>query len=392
MVLRFSLILVLIIAGLAFSGCGSEQAVAPPVKSSVKTTAGSTHKMMGYYQFTIIPEQKTIEAVPIRTGNFHLNLVSFLEPPAGLNLAVDQVVDFTPGLLTVDIAITNPYQWLEYAVGFDVCGIVITHGSETYPLFTNLHYPGGDDVRLNNPDGFTRWWNPVEFPVNDQVAHKSYVDGLLGTPHSVASYDAELNPYKYFATEIQNPDDGLDVLDPANRGALLPGTTCVRRYEIAYNPGNLVFNYVIDASWTAPDFSNPPVSLDDFPVTANRPEAYRIEIHNINNTLKWNESMQQASGKLSMSVYVWDWQNPGDNLVCAYSNDDQVLQVCSFFPTGGTSQYSIYDFDLPPTQLSTADDFLMWIQVDSKTMGYDGFIDFELQNVYFPEMISVEAE
>lgn len=387
-----STVLVFIMA----AGCSGAAPVAselPCPSPDAHSTSGQSRSLLGYWECLIIPDTGKIEFTPVRGSQMHMNALAFLEPPVGVNLALDQVVGFSPGEITVDIAISHPYPGMNFATGFDVTGILVSRGSMQFPLIDKLKFPGENDVRLLNPDGYIRWWNPDEFPINDSVKYKGYIDGLMGTPLAAGQFDATLNGYKYFATDLTDPDAPLSDLDPANRGALVPGTTCIRRYVIGYTPGNLVFNYAVDASWAAPDLSSPPIVIpDDFPLTANRPEAYRIDIQNFNNTLAWNEAEQESSGSIKMSVYVYDWQKASENMVCTYSQNGQTLDVCNFFPAGGDSTTSYYNFDIPPIGLNSADDFLLWLVVDSNVSGYDGFIPFELQSVYFPMTISVTEE
>ena len=59
---------------------------------------------------------------------------------------------------------------------------------------------GDGDMRLLNPDGYSRWWNPAEFPNNGTIF--GYNDGLLGAPDSYADYNNTLNGYKYFCDDL----------------------------------------------------------------------------------------------------------------------------------------------------------------------------------------------
>jgi len=382
-----------VISALAFvlpTGCvGPASLVTPnvaPVASTCESSSmwTSSHTCLGLWEFRIDPTRETVTQVPLRAAGIHMNGLAFMEPPAGVALAIDHVVDFTSSVVTVDIAITHPYPGFDLSAAFDVCGTLITHGSKYFPFSTTIRFPDEGDLRLLNPDGLTRWWNPVEFPENAAKPQFGYIDGLLGKPHAVAGFDATLNGYKYFASDLADPEAPLSDLDPAMRGAFVPGTTCIRRYVIAYTPGSLVFNYAVDANWAPPIPDGPGIDIpDDFPSSANRPEAYRIELENLSNTLTYDSDTGDTSGSLAMSVYIYDWFEPGSNMVCAYAQNDEVMGMCNPIPAEVGDGYAVFNFDLPPFMLSSTDEFLLWVTVDNQTSGYQGALPGELQTMYY---------
>ena len=350
------------------------------------------HINLGLWTFYIDPENENYEITPLRAIQTHMNALAFMEPPAGVFLKIDKIVSVAPGDITLDIRLTHPYPSAGFAAAFDVCGILISHGSKVFPLTDDLYFAGEGEVRLLNPDGYTRWWNPTEFPPNPAKPHKGYIDGLMGKPHSQVNFTAKLNGYKYFATDLTSPDADLSTLNTNMRGAFLPGTSCVRRYHIAFPPGSLVFNYAVDANW-APPSGNPPFDIpDDFPPSANRPEAYRIELHDVANSLEWDSSSGTASGMLTMSVYVYDWFDAGKNMVCAYAQNDELLGMCNPIPVGGGETYSVYTVELWPMAMNSADDILVWFEVECKESGYQGMIPGELQAIYWNEIFPVAGD
>jgi hypothetical protein len=133
----------------------------------------------------------------------------------------------------------------------------------------------------------------------------------------------------------------------------------------------------------------PIVIPDSFPSSANRTEAYRIEIHNWSNTLNYDSSTSTASGEVAMSVYVYDWFNAGKNLVCAYPQSDALLGTCNPFPTGGDSTYSSYSFELWPMNMKSADDIMVWFEVSCEEDGYQGIIPYQKEAVCFRRIVPV---
>ncbi len=121
-----------------------------------------------------------------------------LQPPAGNFLTLEGPPDFHDGLIEVDIGLTHPNDDAIFT-GFDVCGTIISQGSIEASGDSSVLIPGPDDLHLLNPDGYTRWFNPTEFPYDAEHKMTGYVDGVMGTPDSSADYSATVNAYKYFA-------------------------------------------------------------------------------------------------------------------------------------------------------------------------------------------------
>ncbi len=390
----FSIYLIQIILFTAFTGCGNPGTPSLPDTPGTQITnnTSQTHTCLGLWQFHIDPATESIDYIPLRTSEIHMNGLAFMEPPVGVALAIDQIVDFSSSVVTVDIKITHPYAGMDFATAFDVSGILISHGSLLFPFSDSLYFPGEDNVRLLNPDGFTRWWNPVEFPENAAKPHMGYIDGLLGKEHSEVDFNAILNGYKYFASDLSDPEASLSELDKSMRGAFIPGTSCTRRYQIGFTPGSLVFNYAVDANWAPADGGPPIVIPDDFPFSANRPEAYRIELQNVNNTLTWDPDLEIAEGAVAMSVYVYDWHNAGENMCCAFAQDDKLMGFCVPEPVDYGDGWAVFNMDMFPMMMDSGDDILAWFGIECEEYDYQGALPFEIQGVYFQEWFTVEEK
>ncbi len=388
-----AIFLIIIITGI--SGCNST--VSPVTPDNINqpriSGAGSSGKVnLGLWQFYIDPVNESVSFKPLRTAETHMNGLMFMEPPAGVALAIDEVVDFSPGQFTIDLAITHPYPGMNFATAFDVCGMLISHGTVEFPLWTKYTFAGEDAVRLLNPDGYLRWWNPIEFPPDAVPPHQGYIDGMLGTPLEIGQFDSTINPYKYFATELTTPDAPLSDLLYENRGVLRPGTSCIRRYEIGFPPGSLVFNYAVDANWFPAIPSGPGGEIivpDDFPESANRSEAIWFETANINNTLTYDTSTGMGEGMCTMSIYVYDWFNPEENIVCPYSQNDEVMGFCSLFPPIVEEGYAVFDVELSPYMLESAGVVDLWYSIECEETDYQGFLPFERNTVFFRDQITV---
>jgi len=265
--------------------------------------------LWGFYRFTVDPENNSVGIVPMRSSEMHLNTVKFLEPNGkpglvqligGLNWNPEKTV------LDITVQLTHPFPDFPQFTGFDVRGILIARTGTGGFSDADLITPTDADFRLINADGYTRWWNPREFPGDDIL---SYTDGALGMKDSVFNFECTLNGYKYFSDSLDETDD-ITTQNLYDRGVFRAGSVNQRHYTISVPdfPSSLVFNYAIDASW-APPLVKPPASINDFPADANQPEPWAIKVAEIENTLYYDETGMKQGGEMSLSIYVYDWQN-----------------------------------------------------------------------------------
>ncbi len=331
----------ILLAVLAALGCsGSGDAVNPVVEQPVAQAVDS-HQLWGVWQFTADPAAQSLDVVELRTGEMHLNALPFLEPPPLLYITLE-TLQFNGNIIETDIGLRHPFLGLNEFTGFDVCGVLITRGSVSGYGDSSIVMAGEGETRLLNADGYTRWWNPVEFPVNEGTMF-SYNDGQLGAPHSFADYNATVNGYKLFCDDLEDPDAPVGDVDVASRCVFSAGQKNIRHYSIEIGNDGLVFNYAIDANWQFPQ-GNPPYSVpDDFTPAANRPEAWNINITELENTL-WNDG-QDTGGDLSLSIDVWDHYNANMNTVTVESpgNFDATGTDVA---VGGGEGYSTYEIDI----------------------------------------------
>ena len=348
--------------------------------------SGSGHMLWGIWQFAADPVAETLEFVPLRGVDMHLNALPFLEPPPLKNLTLESL-EFNGDIIEADIGLRHPFLGLSEFTGFDVCGILISKGSTGGFTDPDLLMPGDNDLRLLNPDGFNRWWNPSEFPVNEGTMF-SYKDGLLGAPHSFGQYDATLNGYKYFCDDLVNPDDPMSVIDPAGRGIFGAGMKNIRHFTIQLGDAGLVFNYAVDANWQFPTGPYPWDVPDDFVPEANRPEAWNISVGAIENTL-WNDGVD-SGGDLSLAIGAYDWYNAGMNSVRVESPGNFAMTETTT-PTGGGVGYSTYQVDI--TEATPAQNEIeLLITVECEVSGYGGMIPGKTQASYFVISIPVDDE
>jgi hypothetical protein len=340
-----------------------------------ESASADNHYTWGLWQFTADPEAQTLEITPLRAGNFHLNALPFLEPPPLVNLTLESL-KFTGNLIDADIGLRHPFLGLTEFTGFDVCGIFITNGSVTGFSDPALRMAGSGDTRLLNPDGYSRWWNPAEFPHGNTIS--SYKDGLLGTPDSTADYNSTVNAYKYFCDDL-GPNDTLDKVTLPKRGMFSAGQKNIRHYKIELGDAGLVFNYAVDACWKFPGGGPPWKAPDDFTPDANRSEAWRIAMHEVENTL-YNDGSASGGG-LKLNIDVYDWFNAGLNTVRVESPGN-FAKVDSTTVVGGGEGFSTYEVEIT-SATPAPNEIDLLISIISDEADFGGFITGTNTTAYF---------
>ena len=331
--------------------------------------ATDSHVLWGLYQFTADPVSKTLEVAPIRTAEFHLNALPFLEPPSNSNLAI-QNLHFNPPDIEVDVVIKHPFFGIEKYTGFDVSGILIANASKSGFTDGGITLAGPGDTRLLNADGHSRWWNPSEFPVNPGSIF-GYTDGLLGVKFDDAGYNATLNGYKYFCDGLE-PNAPLSAVNLHDRGMFRAGAPNSRHYSIKLGDEGLVFNYAVDACWKKPNGQPPFILPDAFPAEANRVEPWFIDVTEKSNSLYYKDGA--GGGQLLLSIDVYDWFNVEQDLLYIEAPDGVVPQIGPVSPSGGGDRYSTYEVDIINHNLQTAGNLDLLVTVASEADNFEGFI------------------
>ena len=363
-------------------GCSnSNSPTAPLLGTERKMSSTSDHFTLGLWQFTADPMAETLKVAPLREADFHLNALTFLEPPPPLNIILTNL-EFQGNTIDVDVGLRHPLAGYPQFTGFDVCGMLITNGSVTGFGDGELRMAGPGDTRLINHDGYSRWWNPAEFPVNLGTMF-SYNDGLLGTPDASADYNCTLNGYKYYADEL-GPTDPLSNLNIAGRGVFSTGKVNTRHYTIRLGNDGLIFNYAVDACWKMPTGGVPYTVPDDFPKAANRPEAYRISVVETLNTLT------TGSGELELEIWVYDWFNPELNTVTMEA-PGEIKPVTVATPDLTGEGYAVYTIHAPGCTPLEHGDLDILVSVTCEQTGYGGLLPGAPVAAYFMYTTQVAA-
>ncbi len=304
---QFSFTLILLIA---MAGCQSNP-IEPGVGHDVELLQNSqNHNCLGLYTLVVDTADLTVQVIPLRSSDLHLNVTGILNATMGISVAgVPSESDPVNGYIVLDITLEHPFATKPQLSGLDVKGILITPGSLAVG---SLLFADTDETRLVNADGYTRWWNPTEFTSTGMFG---YIQGILanaGAPQLTAT----VNPYKLFADVLEATDSlswvsGTPLDDDEGRAVFRAGSSNTRRYQIQFpmDPGpQIVYGYAVDASWNVPS-PNPPLEIpDDFPYSANMPEPYRVVLQPTANSLYYDTESGMHGGVLRLQVNVHDWQ------------------------------------------------------------------------------------
>jgi len=341
-------------------GCsGSGTPLVPPsnTPNDLKTAEGGQTLCLGLWQVTVDLKSATIDAVPIRQGDFILNVLGFMEPPPLVNLNIDWtslhigdgVADKT---ITVDVIFTHPIAGDPVFTGFDVRGVVF-------------------GPNLANADGLTIIPSPELF----SDVPFGYQNGLLGTPEETAHYKG-LAGYKYFCDDLGKDDDLVTFFSNpanlANRGKYSSGAVHTRHYALDWDGASqafFIFNYAVYANYNWPS-GEAPIDLEDFDITtANSSEAFCAKVTETANTLYY--ATGGGGGALSLEVTVWDWQN-NVSKVSLESLEAGVIDPvdAGFFGPGSDPFEGVWVFDNIPGHPTVAGDLDLLLTVtDPMTFG-----------------------
>ncbi|MFH1676268.1 MAG: hypothetical protein ABIC40_04505 [bacterium] len=299
-------------------GCGNHSDPSTPGNSVTKIQSNpkfvsdenSQRYLWGYYHCMADRETGEVSAVPARTTQLHINATDAMNKTLGLSLKVESGSDPKNGLFQLKVTLIHPYSGKYNLCGFDVKGIFLTTG-EIHA--GNYRIPGPNDATLLNPDGWSRWWNPTEFP---DPGLFGFVPGIIHKWPVSGPPDATVNPYKLFGDGL-DPEESVDsytsisLTDPTGRAVFRPGSINSRMFSVKFPVDGglkLYFDYAIDASW-APPVPNPPIAIPgDFPMKANSPEAFLVKMSIEENTLGASIIGGVGSGELKLSMDIWDWQ------------------------------------------------------------------------------------
>jgi hypothetical protein len=280
---------------------------------------GQGAALWGIYDIVYDVGSGSFEILPIRSSQFALNVIGWLQPPSGdpsnLSVHITDKTHISEGRLDLEVSISHPFK-IPRLVGFDTMGILIGNAGIPFNEDPGVMFAGPDDLRLLNFDGYTRWMNPVEFT---EPGPGGYTEGFLGTKDQ--EWTATVNAYKYFAHGLAANDDLAEYLANENnqddyRGCFFPDTENTRLYQLQFpmvgGAPQIRFQYAVLSHFKGArdeegDIIQEP-EISDFPPEANCEEAVLIVPDTSGSTLYYEEGTGNSGGDLIIEMTLFDWQ------------------------------------------------------------------------------------
>ena len=270
---------ILILAVLAATVLGCARDVGIPTLPDTHDPSGALqsqspydgpYRLWGEWLFYIDESHEKIDVVPARNGRVHLNALKFLESYCEDCLKITGIENNGDGTVNVTVQITHPFTGLPQFTGFDVKGIImfegshdLGHSSTHWPLYPENFSCSSrllGDPELLNPDGYTYRWSPW-YESGSSMPIFNYWPGKYSNGTPTANINGYMN---YYSNETRHMFEC--------------NAEVSRTYHISLPPGPLVVGYAVEACWEPPLVTPVINPADDFPVTANQPEAYHFKV------------------------------------------------------------------------------------------------------------------
>lgn len=300
----------------------------------------------GFYDVTWDCVSTEFTVTPLRSADFTLNILNFLQEPMGnpanFGVEVTDLSQIAEGIIGVDIIITHPFP-LATVTAFDAMVVIYGDGSIQSDGDPDVLYASDDNLLVLNADAYTRWMNPVEFPLPGLLG---FTEGAFGTKD--AGFTATINGYKYYASGIGSTETVEEFFsDPANvenRGAWLPASPVTRNFVLKFaklgDKFDLRFQYGVLVHWDqAVDDQGQPIPdpvIEDFPPEANQAEAIYLVVDPSASTAYYvNET--ELGGNLILDITIYDWQGELSPEGVVDQVSELVVEAPSGMITGGIS-------------------------------------------------------
>jgi hypothetical protein len=343
----------LIFAAMGCSG-GDGSPVTPTADQGLTEAVPHTGQVQthlwGYYDVMIDIENQTVEAVPSRSSMFAANVVQFLNNnPAGLSFNIISTpvgADYID--VSLDVAISHPLPGMPEYDGYDVRGVFIGDGSFNLGYGNGLRAAQlGTDQWHFNTDGYTRWFNPGEFPI----------PGLMGyTPGNFASAgfsgNGTVNSYKYYANGLGATSSYWTFLNAtAGQGVFASGATNTRRYELRFpNAKGVTYGYSVVASW---------ISETEHP--GNAVEAVGCDMSIEPGVYYVDASDNGGDIIVEFDVFCWGDQPDAIFIDSPLLNNEYEMTGSEMIPIGGSGHVSTYAVEVPVDSVPSQDPSFFFI-------------------------------
>lgn len=352
---------------------GCSRRTANPVASD--TTAGTdeiqfqaittgNHYLLGYYDVYFDMESETFDANLNRSASFTLNIVPFLNqmtiPQNGITFDSIVIHNDDPSFLGVDVefSVYHPFPGYAQYQAYDMLGVVIGNGSGTLE-YNGLRYPvHGTDLWMKNSDGYTRWFNPTDFTTE-------MIFGWAPGGYQNLEGTSQVNPYKYYAKNLQKDDNLWSFLTGDNNFDGLFESGIGRTMELEFpmpDPG-LTFGYAVVVAWE-----------DEGPTGPYHPyhhnEAVAALVSQTPNAW-FDPDTLDFGGDLILDIDLFGWKEQPSTvkIESAVLNDIASFDFETCASPGGEN-YSTWHVEVPVDSISELDGNEAWVITEYEGFGY----------------------
>ena len=388
------MVLILMVLVIGCSGGDPVAVSSVPGVTAQDAPVITNRALWGFWNVTIDVNDGSVETVPLRTAEFTANVNNLLDANPG-NLLIEDLdlTDyFSEGRIDCTVRLRHPFPGLDMYNGFDVWGVFMHNGS-TPVGYDDLYYSDGsgtNEAVLLNPDGYTRWFNMVEFD-GGGIPLLGYWPGKLG---NLPAPSATLNPFKIFADGLDTEEEYYEWINVESnyidRSIFTAGNVNARRYMLDFplidDVPKVDFQYVVIATWEEgdpestgnPDFYEPA----DFPTSANVEEAFFVNIDTTDSDLYYEDETVNG-GTLRADVEVFDWQGGTVGNTGVVNEIEKMILIgdfitagtAEFLPgdlemiaTGGSANSSVFEVEISGCIPTASGDTGFWVVVEAAGM------------------------
>lgn len=353
------------------TGCsgGGGSPIAPTPNQLVETGSpnlgqSTNTSLMGYYDIYFDYETEEFSAVENRTAAFTLNIVPFLNlmiaPANGIMFENIVVYDGDPAIFGVDVdfKVFHPLAGMPQYKVYDLMGVIITNGSKSLQ-FGDLRYSAPYvDTFIKNPDGYTRWFNPLEFTTE-------LIFGWAPGGWQNNKGTANLNPYKYYSTGLGPGSDSFEFLTSGNNYDGFFATGLARTMKIDFpllpEPG-VLFGYAIVCTWEDHGISGP---TEPYHIT----EAIACNV-NIFPDLYFDGSESGGDIIIDVDLFAWEEQPSTIKIESTVTDTVPTFSAETYGMDGGPN-VSTYHFEIGSDPFFGTQGHEVWIIAEYNGYDYD---------------------
>jgi len=357
-------------------GCASGGVITSPdgnqdsggdTQPGLSGAAGESGRYLWSFNYiSIDPETLDYEVIATRVVSGHWNTLSWLEQWPCSNCF--KLVGITPtgnGTIDVDVQITHPFTNANFT-GFDVRGIAMFEGSHIFPVSgIGVSDRTSGEGEMVNADGFTQLYN-INTAGGGPGGLQGYIKGKLASDIPPTT---TLNGYKRYISD-----------DPGNiRNCFYAGDVITTTFEIDMPDVEFIFGYAVDGCWATPTVKPVTDPITQFPIEANCPEPWKIEITED----PPGGELSLIGGTLMMIIDVYDRQGKDSHLAPVVECPEIFDGTVTATHVSSGPGYSRWEAEIKNDLVAGLGDYLCLVSVeDNENATAPYYLDLTAYQIY----------